>query len=149
MADQFFDARPGRPEIFSRIEFLRVVREGFADACSHGEAKVCIYVYLGATNAAGDLYVCLRHASGIGSELATVFVDFLDEVLRHAGGPVEHQGIVAKSGFQQCFLYRFEPLQIEVLFTLELVCPMRVANRYSKESTPDFLTKSTACSGLV
>ena len=75
MADELLHFRTGGAEVFARIEFLRVFREGFADAGGHREAKVGVNVHLRAADAPGDFDVGLGHAGGVFAEFAAVFVN--------------------------------------------------------------------------
>ena len=101
MTHEFFNASAAGAEIFARIEFFRVFAKGFPDAGRQGEAQIGVDIHLGAADATGDLNVRLGHASRIGAHFAAVFVDFLHEILRHAGSPVQHQWIIPKSGVHQ------------------------------------------------
>ena len=102
--------------------------EGLADAGGHGEAQVGVDVHLGAAGSPGDFDVGLGDAGGVLAERATEFVDFLGELLRDAGGSVEDEGIIAETGIHQRFLDGFQPVDVEVLFALELVGAMAVAD---------------------
>jgi len=45
---------------------------------------------------------------------------------------VQDQRIIAHAGVQQSLFDRFKPLEIQMLFALEFVCAMRVADRHRK-----------------
>ena len=65
VADQFFHARAGGTEVFARVEFLWVLKHALADGGGHGEAQIGVNVDFGATDAAGDFNIGLRHAGGV------------------------------------------------------------------------------------
>jgi len=125
--DEVFDALTGRAHVLARIEFLRVFGEHLADAGGHGHAEVGVDVDLGATHAAGHFDVGFRHALRVG-HLAAVLVDLGDEILRHAGGSVQHERIIAEVGIHERLLDGFEAFEIQVLFALELEGTMAVAD---------------------
>src|ERR1019366_9868372 len=93
---QLFDPRAGWAEILAWIEFLWVLGESLPDARRHGQAQIRINIDLGAAGAPGDFDVWLRHARRVGSQLAAVLVDLLDQVLGDARSPVQHQRIIAE-----------------------------------------------------
>ena len=129
MPHQFLYFGSRRSEVFSRIEFLWVFGEGFSDARSHGQAQVGVDIDLGAANAASDFDVGLGNPGGVGAQFAAVLVDFLDQVLRDTGSPVEHEWIITQARIQERLFDRFEPFQVEVLFAFEFVGAVGIANR--------------------
>jgi len=74
-----------------------------------------------------DFDVGFRHALGIG-HLAAVFVDLGHEILRHTGSTMEHQRIIAEIGFHERLFDDLETFEVQMLFTLEFVSTMAVAN---------------------
>jgi len=99
VADEFLHLGAGSNQVFARIEFLWILGHDLADAGGECEAEVGVDIDLGAAGAAGDFNVSFRNASGILAELAAVLVNFGDEILGHAGGTVEDQGVIAETGF--------------------------------------------------
>jgi hypothetical protein len=116
---QFLYLPSGWSQKFPRIEFLRVFRENSSDGGGHCQPQVRINIYFRASDAAGDFNVRLRDAGGIGAEFSAVLIDFLDQILRDAGGSVQNEGIIAEAGVHQSFLDRFETFEIEMLFAFE------------------------------
>src|SRR5213593_636234 len=94
VADQFLDLRPCWPKIFSRIEFLWVLRESVAQSGSHRQTQVGVDIHFRATDAPGDFNVRLGHPGRVRAELATVLVNLFDQIFRHARSAVQHQGII-------------------------------------------------------
>lgn len=124
VADKFLDASAGGAEVLARIELLGAFDENLADGGRHGEAEIGIDVYLCAAGAASDLNIGFRNSSGVFAHFAAVFIDVSDEVFRNAGGAVEDERIIAKTGIEESFLDGFEAVEIEVLFAFEFVSAM-------------------------
>ena len=125
--DEFLHFRAGRAEVFPWIKFLRAFDEHLSNGGGHRKAQVGVNVDLRATNASGNFNVGFRHALGIG-HLSAVFIDFGDEFLRNAGSAVQHERIIAKTGIHEHFFDGLEPVQIQMLFALELVSAVRIAD---------------------
>ena len=128
MAHEFLHGLAGGPEILAGIELLGLGHEHLADRSRHGQTQVGVDVDLGATHAAGHFDVGLGHTGGLFAEVATVLVDLLGEILGNRGGSVQHQRVVTHAGVEQGLLDGLEALEIEVLFALELVGAVAVAD---------------------
>ena len=128
VANELLDLRAGRPQVFARVEFFGVFGKRLANGRGHGQAKVGIDVHLGASGPARDFDVGFRYAGGVGAQLAAIFIDFLSQILGDAGGAVQHQRVIAQSSLHQGGLDRLEAVEIKVLFALELVGAVRIAD---------------------
>src|SRR6266487_1236303 len=101
VSDQFFDFRSSWAKIFARIELFWRFPHHFSNCGGHGEPEVSVDVNFGAAKPTGDFDVGFRHSRRVFSELATVLVDFLNEVFGNAGSSMENQRIVAQARIQQ------------------------------------------------
>lgn len=128
VADQFLDPFSGGTEVFTGIEFLGIEGHGLTDAGGHGEAEVGIDIDLGATGAAGDFDIGFGDAGGVGAEVTAELVDFGDQIFGDGGGAVEDEGIIAETGFEEGLFDGAEAFDIEVLFALEFVGTMAIAD---------------------
>src|SRR6266404_8978388 len=97
VSNQFFDFRSSWAKVFARIELLWCFPHHFSNCGSHGEPEVGVDVNFGAAKPTGDFDVGFRHSRRVFSELATVFVDFLDEVFSNAGSSMENDMIVSQA----------------------------------------------------
>jgi hypothetical protein len=148
VADEFFDFGPGGGEVLAGVEFLRILEEDFADGGGHGEAKVGVDVDLGATGAAGDFDIGFGNAGGVFAEFATVFVDVGDEVFGNRGGSVEDERVITEAGIHERFLDGFEAIEIEMLFALELVGTMGIADGDGERIDAGFLDEFNGFFGM-
>jgi len=139
--DEVFDFGAGRAEVFTGVKFFRTFRDYFPYGRRHGEAQVGVNVYLGATSAARDFNVGLGHTLGIG-HFTPVFVDFLDQVFRHARRAVQYEWIIAETGVHERLFDGFEPFQIQMLLAFKFVGAMRVADGHGERVAAGFLDKS-------
>ena len=128
MAHEFLHSLAGRREILAGIELLGLGHQDLADRGGHGQTQIGVDVDLGATHTASHLDVRLGHAGRLFAEVAAVLVDLLGEVLRNGGGSVQHQRVVTHTGFEQRLLNGLEALEVQMLFTLELVGTVAVAD---------------------
>ena len=100
VSNQFFDFRSSWAKVFARIELFRRFRQHFSNCGSHGEPEVSVDVNFGAAKTTGDFDVGFRHSRRVFSELATVFVDFVNEFFRNAGSSMENERKVAQARIQ-------------------------------------------------
>ena len=120
VSDQFFDFRSSWAEVFARIELFWRFPHHFSNGGSHGEPEVSVNVNFGAAKPTGDFDVGFRHSCGVFSELATVLVDFLNEVFGNTGSSMENQWIVAKSASSSAFLIAFSRSKLRCWSPLNL-----------------------------
>lgn len=128
MADQFLDLFAGGAEVLTGIECIRIEGHGFADTGGHGEAEVGIDIDLGTAGAAGDFDIGFGDAGGVLAEVAAELVDFGDQILRDGGSAVQDEGVIAEAGFEEGLFDGAEAIDIEVLFALEFVGAMAIAD---------------------
>ena len=125
----------GRAEILARIEFLRVFEKTLRMAAVMARRRsVSMFTLVQPTRRATSM-----SASGTPAVSLPILPPYLliscDEILRHAGGAVQHERIIAQAGIHQRFLDRFEAFEVEMLFAFEFVGAM-ASCRWRRRANP-------------
>ena len=91
MGDHLLDGGAGRLQVLTGIEVCRVLGEVLTNGGRHGQAQIGVNVDLANGKRGCAAQLILGHTDGAG-HTAAVSIDLLHELLRYAGGTVQHNG---------------------------------------------------------